>query len=330
MPNLLIAVKTQEDLSTLLRLGRQGFLSRRSPLSIELPEEFAYAVLSPLTDRGIDFAVKAIGRRGELKPFELTTPEPNKSGQFSNKLFAAFGESKTKAEWGRDARCVVSENTLWRRLNEGWNIEAALTIPTRSTQPPTETQGKPSRKYSAFGEAKTIREWAKDPRCAVIEKTLRGRLGFGWEIEKAIATPPNVKKPRDRNQLETAFDETKTVREWAKDRRRKVPSKCFLNRIDSGWEIERALLEPSNQVCSRSPRVAPPCPKCGGRTICYGTRRTANPVYRTRFRPETPAIARRVECVKCFAVSTVYSPSPTEDVNGRAIETLKLTQTNSN
>ena len=44
--------------------------------------------------------------------------------------------------------------------------------------------------YSAFGETKTLRQWAADPRCRVKFGRLFGRIHTGgWEVERAITTP---------------------------------------------------------------------------------------------------------------------------------------------
>jgi hypothetical protein len=43
------------------------------------------------------------------------------------------------------------------------------------------------RKFMAFGEEKTAREWANDSRCVVGRKTLNSRLfGYGWNPEQSI------------------------------------------------------------------------------------------------------------------------------------------------
>jgi hypothetical protein len=46
-------------------------------------------------------------------------------------------------------------------------------------------------KITAFGETKTVSEWAKDRRAAlgVTANMLRQRLGIGWDPEKAITHP---------------------------------------------------------------------------------------------------------------------------------------------
>lgn len=44
-----------------------------------------------------------------------------------------------------------------------------------------------SRKVDAFGESKTISEWAEDPRCNAPAYILRNRVCSGWSSEKAIS-----------------------------------------------------------------------------------------------------------------------------------------------
>lgn len=48
--------------------------------------------------------------------------------------YNAFGETKTLAEWSKDERCVVAKNSLWWRLNKGWDIEKALTTRSRNNK----------------------------------------------------------------------------------------------------------------------------------------------------------------------------------------------------
>ncbi len=52
----------------------------------------------------------------------------------------AFGETKTLGQWTRDARCVVSPNTLRKRLAEGWCPEDALITPAWLSDPATITR----------------------------------------------------------------------------------------------------------------------------------------------------------------------------------------------
>ena len=44
-------------------------------------------------------------------------------------LLTAFGETKTVAAWLEDSRCLVHWRTLYRRVEQGWPGEVALTKP---------------------------------------------------------------------------------------------------------------------------------------------------------------------------------------------------------
>jgi hypothetical protein len=55
-----------------------------------------------------------------------------------------------------------------------------------------------TRTVTAFGETKTVAEWAEDPRCAVTPSAIAGRVCRGWSPEDAILHPLVVdrKAPR--------------------------------------------------------------------------------------------------------------------------------------
>ncbi len=46
-----------------------------------------------------------------------------------------------------------------------------------------------NRIIDAFGESKTLIEWAEDPCCVVKRNTIAARIKNGWDVESAIATP---------------------------------------------------------------------------------------------------------------------------------------------
>lgn len=55
-----------------------------------------------------------------------------------NQKIKAFGQALNIYEWARSAVCIVSLQTLKRRLREGWDPEEALTHPVpKGKQPPT-------------------------------------------------------------------------------------------------------------------------------------------------------------------------------------------------
>jgi hypothetical protein len=45
-----------------------------------------------------------------------------------NRVFEAFGERKTVAQWARDSRCAAGYTTLMTRIKSGWDSERALTV----------------------------------------------------------------------------------------------------------------------------------------------------------------------------------------------------------
>ncbi|WP_378736153.1 hypothetical protein [Nocardia brasiliensis] len=64
---------------------------------------------------------------------------------------------------------------------------------------------------TAFGEAKSLKQWSIDPRCTVSRGTLRTRLALGWEPEDAVTRPKH-----ERPVLEFTHDgHTRTLLGWA-------------------------------------------------------------------------------------------------------------------
>jgi len=145
-------------------------------------------------------------------------------------LFAAFGERKTLAEWANDSRCHVSLRTLRARVANGLPFKLALK-PKKMTPSPGG-----ARTYQAFGEIKTVREWADDPRCAVSVTHLAKRLANGAPLEEALVQPVHV--PPELG----AFGERKRVCDWVRDPRCRVTYHQLASRLDKGWTLERALV----------------------------------------------------------------------------------------
>lgn len=156
--------------------------------------------------------------------------------------YTAFGESKSLAEWSQDDRCKVSRSILRKRVSkEGRALEEAMTTPPGTGQGPR----KPRRKYKAFGEEKTAGAWARDERCVVTQQSLNYRLKvLDWPIEKAMTWP--AWKPEGEGQY-TAFNETKTLSEWAQDQRCIVSRDTLSDRVrNKHWSLEKALTTPKD------------------------------------------------------------------------------------
>jgi hypothetical protein len=90
-----------------------------------------------------------------------------------DKFREAFGERKTLKDWLKDPRCVVTYHALQQRVLKGMPVEQAMTRPlsTRNLPGPRD-----ERQWKAFGELKTVAQWARDPRCMVGRDTLLRQL----------------------------------------------------------------------------------------------------------------------------------------------------------
>ncbi|MDR3691393.1 MAG: hypothetical protein P4L46_18580 [Fimbriimonas sp.] len=71
------------------------------------------------------------------------------------------------------------------------------------------------RLWNAFGDAKSVKDWAADPRGSVSQTEFRRRVKGGVPPEDAIKT----RDPDAGHTTYTALDESKILSEWARDRR---------------------------------------------------------------------------------------------------------------
>ncbi len=130
------------------------------------------------------------------------------------------------------------------------------------------TEAKPPKQvqiWEAFGEAKTFREWAADPRCSHGDADLlNSRYRIGMPAERAITEPrapwggagkqnrrdENPGRPKKHysrvglagvtNRTLTAYGETKTLREWLLDVRCELGTcATLIRRIEFGMTRSR-------------------------------------------------------------------------------------------
>lgn len=106
---------------------------------------------------------------------------------------------------------------------------------------------------TAFGETKTMADWADDPRCAVEYKTLLMRIRRGWKHWDAIVLKlESTRKDQvPHNALTlTAFGESKTTTEWLKDPRCAVNRQTLWYRINKNWDHQRAITKPAQKLAA--------------------------------------------------------------------------------
>lgn len=104
----------------------------------------------------------------------------------------------------------------------------------------------------AFGENKTLSQWADDTRCNVPYNALQKRLRLGWDSEEAISAKPLSNrhyKPKKDAKFYKAFGESKTLFQWSKDERCKPSYKMLWQRVEQlGWHIEDAIEIPTKTL----------------------------------------------------------------------------------
>jgi hypothetical protein len=102
---------------------------------------------------------------------------------------------------------------------------------------------------TAFGERKTLAEWAEDIRCVVSYKLLHKRMvAYRWNGERAITTTAKAYGINERAKLREAFGESKSLTEWSRDSRCAVSFKALYGRVTRfGWCLETALTKVSLQ-----------------------------------------------------------------------------------
>lgn len=117
-------------------------------------------------------------------------------------------------------------------------IDIAVSIMSAIEDEPAMPRTRRRRGVCAFGETRSLAQWAADSRCAVTAGALHYRLKNGWDPERAISAPAYNAT------IIHAFGEDKTATEWALDERCSVTSSTIRDRLLRGWATEDAVSRP--------------------------------------------------------------------------------------
>lgn len=116
------------------------------------------------------------------------TRKENTRNTRGNRYLEFKGLIKCITEWSE--LTGINVGTIRDRLNKGWPVDKALTVPTRRKSIPKIKNSKfKGARFLTMGD-KTLRvdEWAEETR--IKRTTIIERLKRGWSVEKALTTPP--------------------------------------------------------------------------------------------------------------------------------------------
>lgn len=95
-----------------------------------------------------------------------------------------------------------------------------------------------------FGEAKSLTDWSKDPRCKVRFHVVWERIDAGWSPEEALTTPKQANY-----KIYSGYGENKTIFAWSKDPRCTVSYHYLKKHLQSGIPVEQALPDSGVEKC---------------------------------------------------------------------------------
>lgn len=161
---------------------------------------------------------------------------------FKASSVCAFGKSLTVKEWIKQPECAVDETTLryrlWEYKKKGLSLEQAISTPL--------IRKKKRKKYG--DDLKSLEEilLSTNLERSAFYKRLQN-LTANFAIHKlryskseknnpykAIQSMMVLSKPVDKKYLK-GFNETKTLKEWAKDPRCKVSYSVLVYRANNWW-----------------------------------------------------------------------------------------------
>jgi lambda repressor-like predicted transcriptional regulator len=157
----------------------------------------------------------------------------NKEQQSRNtrrsRLISYNGKTQCRKDWAEEYG--IDNNTLKQRLEHGWSMQEALTLPAYEKHPRY-------RLVSYRDRTQTVSAWARE--YGLDFRVLFYRLNHEWSVEEALNTARygvNHKKPPM-----TYLGKTQTSAAWAREYG--ISKSTLRNRIVKGWSIKDALTTP--------------------------------------------------------------------------------------
>ena len=99
------------------------------------------------------------------------------------------------------------------------------------------------------GETHSLSVWGRIKPNGLDYDTLRSRLRSGWSIEKTFSEPKHSDEKDTEGNRITVNGETHNVTFWCN--KLGIQKSTFYRRIKSGWDVERAVTEPSRLAVAK-------------------------------------------------------------------------------
>jgi len=116
-----------------------------------------------------------------------TRKEQNRNKR-SNHLLTHNGKTQCVTDWAVEVG--LKYNTILARLSYGWTVEQALQRPQQRGRKPG--QRKDAHMITYRGKTQSVGDWERE--YSLRRDLLVQRLGLGWDIERALTTPKELRK----------------------------------------------------------------------------------------------------------------------------------------
>jgi hypothetical protein len=146
----------------------------------------------------------------------------------NNRIIEFNGKSQCLADWAEETG--INRNVIAKRLNTGWSIKRALTVPMTK------------RVLITFdGESLSVLEWSK--RTGLSANMIRHRLRNGKSADEVLS------QRKGRGKVYEFEGEARTIPEWS--RHLGFSRDTISQRLQRGWSFSDAISVPSKDVSGR-------------------------------------------------------------------------------